>query len=304
MKSFEEEYRNRLDRMSVPPDFAATVRGRAAAQTPHAERERPQFVAAAAQASSEKQGRPQRLDASAASMGADRRRCRRIDATLAGVVAESGSGGYAVYYRRGDPIASRYCYDASFQIDLTCIGNNIERVDYEILGTNGLVASTDAGWVGEYPAPDGFDGLTYFRLEGETDANGAPLFGDVTSFSVSATEATTDARRRLMIVTPMTPDRDALAYELGASATPETQDEIDMQICDLGLASCYDRLADARIAVTAHFTDGSEQTKVYRIRLVGDADEEVAKRRESQLAMNGVGAEAYRPAFVVEKVAD
>ena len=80
MKSFEEEYRNRLDRMSVPPDFAATVRGRAAAQTSHAERERPQFVAAAAQASSEKQGRPQRLDASAASIGADRRRCRRIDA--------------------------------------------------------------------------------------------------------------------------------------------------------------------------------------------------------------------------------
>ena len=335
MKSFEEEYRSDLDRIGVPPGFAASVRERAAARTPHAKQEhlrtkrkRPRRIAAIAAAAAVaavaavgvtfavgsfappsvvQPVEEQAPSPEAPSFGlrvaayADEGAAPENDATLTGVVAQSGSGGYAVYYRRGDPIASRYCYDASFQIDLTCTGDNIERVDYEVLGTNGMVASTDVGWVGDYPAPDGFDGLAYFRLDGETDANGAPLFGNVTSFSVSATEATTDARRRLMIVVPMTPDRDELAYELGASATPETQDEIDMQIFDLGLASCYERLSDVRIAVTAHFTDGSEQTKTYRISIVGDADEEAAKQH-SMRSLNST--QPYRPAFAVEEVAE
>lgn len=217
--------------------------------------------------------------------------------------------GYSNLYLEGRQDASRRCFTASFRIDLSCVGEDIENVDYQLLGENGLgvdAEDREALMANDYVAEEGYAGCAWLfsndRGDGADTRTGS-------AFSASVPEATSEVAREIVVATPMASAYDEKARDLAAAATSETYSEVESEIMAYGTLSCIEKLADVRISATAHFSDGSEQTKVYRLCLDGDPESEVkawsdARRGQSQADGSQASDEPRFLTFLVEEVSE
>ena len=178
-----------------------------------------------------------------------------------------GWGGYSgAYY---DPDTRTFAaYDEwagyKYGFNVTCTGNNIERVDYEIHGERAYFETIDNERASRPPTQE------------EIDSGDASTFHytKTTSFDYTDQHSITDERTVSIYLGFPVPDDAREAFHRSQEGTQDRHLFYEYST-SIGIAAAR-TLANCRLTLTATFADGSTQTKEYVIEPVADFDQQYA----------------------------